>query len=214
MQNLNSLKFIELLPPNLRSDTDIIAISKVIDQFFTIEIEKNKQTAIYSDINNQPHEVLDVLAPDMHVDLYDKSWNLQKKREACINSQNWHDYKGTPEVLEEIARSIIGSAQVQEWHEYNGIPYHFKISFNLINETLDEYTLSQLGDIVRKYKNLRSKVDGINYRSTAKGLVRMACAALYREKITVLSIDTGPMIWDLHLWGAENEPGYTEGYWN
>lgn len=214
MQNLNSLRFIELLPPNLKNDPDIIAIGAVIDKFFKIEIEKNKQTAIYADINNQPHEVLDLLAPDMHVDLYDKSWSLAKKREACINSQNWHDYKGTPQILEEIARSIIGSAKVEEWHEYNGIPYHFKISFNLINETLDAHTLSQLSDIVRKYKNLRSKVDGIDYRSTAKSIANMASCALINEKITVLSTDPGPAIWDLHNWGDENIDGYGEGYWN
>lgn len=213
MQDLQNLKFVDLLPPNLKDDPDACAIGAVIDKFFQIEIEKNKKTAIYSDISNQTHEVLDALAPDMHVDLYDQTWNLEKKREACINSQNWHDYKGTPEVLEDIARSLIGSAKVQEWWEYGGKRYHFKISFNLINETLDTYTLEQLGDIVRKYRNLRSKLDGINYKTTAKGTVKMASEAAGREKITVLTKDTGPMIWDLHNWSGD-EDGYSEGLWD
>lgn len=165
LNELINSSFIDLLPPNLRDDPSSIAAGKAVDAVFDAMLPKiTSNVLIYSNIDHLGHKVLDVLAPDLHVDVYDKNWSLDKKRQVCKNSPSWHLYKGTPFVLEDVAKSLIGSCNLSEWYEYGGIPYHFKILFNVINEELDQNKITELNSIAEEYKNLRSKMDGLEYQ--------------------------------------------------
>lgn len=161
--------FIDLLPPNLKDDLESVMIGKAFDSVFdTIVPKVTSNVLIYSNIENLEHAVLDVLAPDLHVDIYDKNWDLDKKRQACINSEDWHLYKGTIGILKEIAQPLIGDASVKEWYEYGGLSFHYKALFKIINDFCTENKIDELNRIANKYKNLRSKLDGVEYIQTAK----------------------------------------------
>lgn len=211
--------FIDLLPPNLKDDPESIAIGKSFDGVFdTLFPKVIDKVLLYCNIDNLGHELLDVLAPDLHVDVYDKNWSLTKKRLACKNSQSWHLYKGTAGIIKEVAKPLVGDAQIIEWTKYGGLSYHFKAIFNIINQAFDETKIKELANIAGKYKNLRSKLDGIEYIQTSKADVQFLSLNTVEETV-FMPVKMGNILtWD-NAYGTQSDSYWTsgdeskDGYW-
>lgn len=215
MSDILNRSFIDLLPPNLQDDPESIAVGKAFDEVFRAQYSKlTTKPLIYCNIDNLEHEVLDVLAPDSHVDVYDTNWSLEKKRQACKNSQDWHLYKGTPYVLEDVAKSLIGTAEIQEWDKYNGLSQHFKVIFNIINDSFDQLKISELEQITNKYKNLRSKVDAIEFSTVSKADLKVVPITTIDEVIFIPNKFV-PLVWDSDdlKWTGDVETE-NDGYWS
>jgi len=181
--------FVDLLPPNLKEDPDSIAIGKAFDSVFNSMFPGMlSKLIIYANIDNAGDEVLDVLAPDLHVDVYDKTWSLEKKRSACKNSQIWHVFKGTADIVKDVAKPLVGGASIKEWSEYNGLSHHFKVLFDVVNEAFNEVKIDELIRIANKYKNLRSKIDEIEYTTTSKADVNFLSLLTMAETVFIPSL--------------------------
>lgn len=194
MSNLNS--FVSLLPPIMQEKTENICFGNAFDTMYKNYQEKIKATlAIFSAIDTQDEEILDLLAFDLHIDVYNKNWDIEKKVQACLNSIMWHFYKGTTGVLCDVAKSLYGSARVQEWWEYNGLRRHFKIFFDLENEEINQDKFNELLTQCEKYKNLRSKLDAIVISISTICPVKILAATAWEDAVFVADKFGEPLYW-------------------
>lgn len=135
MVDIYNSKLLELLPPNLQQDPDMIAASKSIDRSFLEVVNEVKNCILLPNIDNLDSDLVDLLAWQQHVDFYDTSFDLETRRELVKNSIPWHRRKGTPSVVEELVSTFFKNSKVEEWFEYGGDPYFFRI---LLNYNLDD----------------------------------------------------------------------------
>lgn len=112
---------------------------------------------IYPAIDNLPEALIDHLAVQMHVDEYDDS-DLMVKRKQVKESFLLHRYKGTKYAVQQAITTVHKSALIQEWTEYGGDPYHFRVK--LSTGTLGDATIiDKMTRAINAYKNVRSWLD-------------------------------------------------------
>ena len=154
MSSISSAKLIDLLPPNLRSDPDIIAASQALDKEFFILAGKIKNVLTFADIDNASSDVLDNLAWELNTDFYDSTLSIAKKRSLVKNALVYHFTKGTPYAIEQLLADAFDDAQVLEWFDYSGTPFYFKIV------TSDSITTAA------KLTDLKRAIDSVKREST------------------------------------------------
>ncbi|GAQ24209.1 phage tail protein I [Tepidanaerobacter syntrophicus] len=159
MIDIYEVKLLDLLPPNLRHDPDIIAASKAVDDEFLLVVNEAKHCIIMPRIDELESDLVDLLAWERHVDFYDTSLPLEIRRTLVKNSIRWHKRKGTPAAVEEIVTEIFGKGQVEEWFEYDGKPYMFKIHTRDLIDSEEKYT--KIIDAINTVKNTRSWLEKI-----------------------------------------------------
>jgi phage tail P2-like protein len=130
MLDIYKIRLLDLLPPNLRQDPDIIAASKAVDDEFLLIVNEVKNCIIMPRIDELESTLVDLLAWERHVDFYDSSLPIETRRKLVNNSIRWHKRKGTPEAVEELITELFGEGQVEEWYEFDGEPYYFRVVTN------------------------------------------------------------------------------------
>lgn len=148
------------LPESLNRK-NIIELARVIDKRLH-ELEGDiKCTLIYPRIDELDSDLIDELAIQLHVDFYDTTLPLAKRRALVKNSIRWHMKKGTKAAVMEVVTAVFGSARVEEWFEYDGEPYHFRVyTGGAFNGTSQKEEIIKAIDSV---KNVRSWLDGIRF---------------------------------------------------
>nr|WP_278430012.1 phage tail protein I [Brevibacillus laterosporus] len=162
MMNLDQIRLVDILPPNLRMDEKVLAAAASFDK----ELEKLTRVIptlnlLYT-IDQQSESIVDELAWEFHVDFYDKNLPLHKKRELVKNSIPWHRMKGTPEAVEQVITAAFDECRVEEWFQYGGKPYHFKIITK--DRIPDKTTLKTLVRAIESVKNTRSWLESISFQ--------------------------------------------------
>lgn len=160
MINIYEVSVLDLLPPNLKEDTDMIAAAKAVDNDFVLVVNEVKQCIFLPKIDEiKDGNLIDLLAWQMHVDFYDYLLPLSKKIELVKNSKRWHIIKGTPQAVEELTETIFGGdSQVIEWFQYDGEPYTFRVSASIESLKDGLKTFYKMLDTV---KNTRSHLDSV-----------------------------------------------------
>ena len=100
----------------------------------------------FNDPMTAPAEVLPWLAWERSVDVWNKSWSDQQKRQVIKTSLYNHSIKGTVESLEVALNSLGFPVIVQEW--FNMVPVGKPYTFKLFIQT------SQDSVSVTDYKEL------------------------------------------------------------
>jgi phage tail P2-like protein len=157
-KKLNEVTLLELLPPNLRGDPDIIAASAAVDKSFCAMLSMIKNVYTIADIDHASSDVVDALAVEMRCDFYDQTLPLESRRKLVKNAYLYKYLKGTPFAVQGIVSDAFSNAEVREWFEYNGQPYHFRI---ITEDNLDDKAASVI-EAVNSVKNVRSYFDGIS----------------------------------------------------
>lgn len=104
------------------------------------------------------HQLVDELAWQFHVDYYDKSADIETKKNLVKTSIKIHQKKGTPQGVIDLLKTAFPSGTVlSEWFNYGGKPYHFKITTSSLNTINIDKFLKALDSV----KNERSYLDGI-----------------------------------------------------
>lgn len=80
MIDIYNVKLLDIIPPNLKHDPDIIAASKAIDNEFSMVVTKAKECIILPRIDELDSDIIDILAWEMHVDFYDPTLPLDTRR--------------------------------------------------------------------------------------------------------------------------------------
>lgn len=164
MRKLDDVTMRDLLPPGFRDDPDALAASAAIEEDYRRLYGLASQAIVFAGVDRLAGAWLDLLAEDLHVDYYDRSLPVERKRELVRRSIPMHRRKGTPGAVEELIRIVFGSGHVKEWWEYGGQPYHFKVvSSNPLATPEDARNFLAALDSV---KNLRSVLEEIQINRT------------------------------------------------
>jgi phage tail P2-like protein len=157
MSNLSNTKLIDLLPPNLKSDPDIIAASHAVGTEFQTLVGKIKNVLTIADIDNACSEVVDNLAWDLCTDFYDASLPLEIRRKLIKNALIQHMTKGTPAAVEEVLYAYFGSGIVKEWFNYGGQPGCFKAQ--VTNASIQSKQINDIYRAIASTKRASSQLD-------------------------------------------------------
>lgn len=157
--DIYNTKLLDLLPPNLRSDPDIIAASQAVDAEFQILASKIKNVLTVADIDNACSEVVDNLAGQLHTNYYNSSLPLETRRKLAKNSIIQHMAGGTPSTVEELVTILFGDGEVEEWFDYNGSPYHFRVLTE--NSAVTGELADQFAKAVEAVKRRSTRLDSV-----------------------------------------------------
>ena len=123
----------------------------------------SRRLYIYTSLDEQPEEVIDLLASELRTQYYRSTLDLDTKRRLVKNTLIWYMSAGTPEAVEELVAVVFGEGEVKEWYEYSDNPYYFKIATNAIltPEMNDFFSI-----MIRRVKNTRSHLRAIDIHRT------------------------------------------------
>ena len=151
MVNIKDSKIINLLPPALQSDKDIQVAAQVLDKRYNAlpnTIDKLSFMAQPTTDSN----LLDVIAYDLHVDFFDKTFPIEMKQELIDESEELHRIKGTGLAVEKLITIVFGEGFVEEWFEYGGKPFHFRVLTNN-----DEVTTVRAQEFIQALNSVKRK---------------------------------------------------------
>ena len=166
MKNINEIKLLENLPSSISGDKKIIALCNALENELQLLTEQTKLPLHLPRLDELPHEVLDQLAFQYHVDFYQPStMSLETKRNLIRRAILQHKKYGTKFAVENILHTFSKEAEISEWYEYEGgLPYHFKLKLQRLRDLEDDgERILELIDIT---KNVRSWLDAFDFDLT------------------------------------------------
>ncbi|MBD3878227.1 MAG: phage tail protein [Quinella sp. 1Q5] len=115
MIDIYNASLADILPESLKADKQFVAIANALDPLLK-KFARNTRLAMHIPrLDEITGTLLDVLAEQFHVDVYD-SVNLDdfQKRNLIRQSIALHRYKGTAWAVEAVAEQFFGSPIVEE----------------------------------------------------------------------------------------------------
>lgn len=168
------------LPSSIADDKTVQDICKAIKKRMA---ELDKQIGfllLLPRLDELAENLVDELAYQYHVDFYDYTADIEKKRALVRKAIAWHRYKGTPAAVEEVCTAAFQTAKVYEWWQYDGKPYHFQV--RMVQEAIpNESVIESLYRAIMETKNTRSWLDEMSfYREAVGTFYEVICADIHR----------------------------------
>lgn len=170
MSDLSKIDLKSLLPSSIADDETVRAICDSIAGKLQMIDEKSELVLLLPRLDYLPEVLIDELAWQYHVDFYDYSASIDKKRALVREAIAWHRKKGTPAAVEAVCAAVFKSAKVFENWQYGGKPYHFQV--RMITESIpDQSVIDNLYRAISESKNVRSWLDTLSFFREAAGTV-------------------------------------------
>lgn len=117
---LRKSELIDLCSPSISYDAQVESACKAFDtQMYSIIDDTGQVIMIPSIMDIQDENLIDILAWQFHVDFYDKTRDLEFRKQLVQMSIVWHKTKGTRALVQEVIDTYWpGTATLQEWFEY------------------------------------------------------------------------------------------------
>ena len=174
---LSTLEFLRLLPAFMRGDLAIQGLAAGLHGIIPgLHASVNRLTT-WDHIDELSENELDGLAWELNILWYDKSANLETKRQLVKDSDKVYQHLGTKWAVENVIQTYFGDGYIREWFEYNGEPGYFRIYST--NPTLTDERLTEFLNILDKVKRHSSKLEGIYI--TLTGRMPLSAGMAYRE---------------------------------
>ncbi|GEM_PF-221745 len=161
--NIFNMDLTRTLPPALRSDPNIQALSKGIAEALQENARLIKNNIIYARIDELPEKLLDVLAYDLHMDWYDYDYPIDVKRELIKTSVRVHRKLGTVYAVETALGALHPKSEIEEWFDYGGEPFYFRIILD-VSESRVQADSGKIIKTVKLYKRLTAHIEGLYYQ--------------------------------------------------
>jgi phage tail P2-like protein len=182
-----TLDLTRALPPTLKADETMYALAKTIEAELKETIQLSRQNIIYARIDELPEALLDILAYDMHIDWYDSRYNVEAKRRIIKDSVKVHKRLGTKYAVEKALSDVFPqNSRVEEWFEYGGEPYRFRVIIDITDEEVTAEKQAITFANIFFYKNLRSHLDGLRYRTEQEARLRTGAHSGLGVSVSVL----------------------------
>lgn len=159
MINVEQIRLIDLIPPNLRSDPSVRAAAEALDSELIQVTEMTSSLTLMASIDKLEERWVDELAWQYHVDFYDPTLPLEQKRDLVRYSLRWHRRKGTPSAVNELISTIFGSGTVVEWFDYGGERGYFRVKTS--DPSANAERAAQFLAAINSVKNERSWLEAI-----------------------------------------------------
>lgn len=164
MNSLQDYSIATLLPESLKKDPFVVALGEAVEKELKEAYREAESMSNFSDVDKLPEPLLDYLAHQKHVDFYDNTLPIEKKRGLVKNATMWHRKKGTKWAVEQVVSLIFNNSQVTEWFEYGGNPYFFRVETE--QALTDETEVSRLVKLIDSAKNRRSWLENVTIKRT------------------------------------------------
>lgn len=180
MTDLWETGLIEGLPPAVASEPWV----RIIDMVYRARQEKERREAeriaVYTQIDSQPEEILDVLAVQFKVDWYDAAYPLEAKRRIIKTALEVRRYYGTDWATLRAISAIYPRSEIEQWYDYEGTPGHFRVICS-VDGALIPVRRKEIHRSVSIYKRMTAHLDSL-YLQVQSG-VEIECvldALIYR----------------------------------
>lgn len=159
---LSDVDLLKLQTRYMRNDEDVKGFTAALNNQIRKIAGEVDTALIYGAIDDQPEEVLDILAWQFKVDWYNASSDLLTKRKAIKDVLILSRTKGTPAAVQKAIEIYFGDGYVQEWFEYGGtgVPHTFRVITS--NESVTSERSAQFIRTLNKVKRLVAKLDSIH----------------------------------------------------
>ena len=175
MTELKDSRFTELLPSDLKNDTETQAFAYAVSRQVQQVIRFADAACIYIAIDGVPEPVLDLLAVELRTPVYKQTYSVAIKRALVKESLIFYDQMGTPAAVNRIIEAVFGVGQIEEWWEYDGTPPLFRATVAGIYPTAKN--IADFKEAVQSVKRLSSWLDEITYLSEAPKCTAYIAAA-------------------------------------
>lgn len=152
----------DILPHWLKERADVQAISYAIKQQTDLLQQYSALTYGYAFVDGAPEDILDLMAAELNIWYYDRTYDIEVKRSLIKNAFQVALKNGTTWAVERVLESIYGSiGTIKEWYDYDGTPNHFRIDLDATGVTqLDK--ISTLVALMDKVKRKTARLDSVN----------------------------------------------------
>lgn len=175
-------EILDILPDNMKSQPECIALSYALKRANQKIIEYSNNTSVYAVIDVLPEKILDVLAIELRTQYYDDTFPIERKRALVKNTMLWYHKAGTVSAVQEMIDNVFESGTVLEWYDTGGQPGTFTISTtNLITPELIE----EFNKVVNNVKNVRSHLENIVVGNRVDMRFNVAIGICSHEVITL-----------------------------
>ncbi len=168
----------DIMPWNITRNPEVKALSYALQQSCRLLYKYSRRLYIYSNLEEQPEEIIDLLAAELRTQYYNGALDIKTKRQLVRNTLIWHMTAGTPAAVEELVSIAFGKGEVKEWFEYGDKPYFFKILIDAIfTPNMDVFFTLNLC----KVKNTRSHLRAIELHRIVEQMLYtgMGCSGYY-----------------------------------
>ncbi len=184
MLELQNESLQQILPGSIAYDKTVQDIARAINEKLQLINRQTELILLLPRLNELPEILVDELAWQYHVDFYDYTADIDKKRALVRKAIAWHRYKGTPAAVEEVCTAVFRSAKVFEWFQYGGEPYHFQV--RLIEEGVpDEKVIDNLERAIKVTKNTRSWLDGLSFYRELLATIYLVKAMWVHKSVSI-----------------------------
>lgn len=151
------------LPLPLSEDPNMRALAQAVAESFARIREQTDLASIYTRIDELPESLLDLLAVCFKIDWWDPEYSLEEKRQTFKDSMYVHRHLGTKAAVVRAIRAIYPHSVLEEWFDYDADPYHFRLTIDITDDSVDSERMRRVLSRLSYYKNLRSHNDGVKY---------------------------------------------------
>jgi phage tail P2-like protein len=158
---IEEIDLLSLQTKVMQGDPDVQGFAAALELQFKQLAGEIGNVLIYSNIDQLPAELLDILAWQFIADWYDATSDLVTKRKAIKDALLLAQIKGTPAAVQKVIDIYFGDGQVQEWFEYGGtgVPGTFRVITS--NSAVTNEKSTQFIRMLNKVKRLSAKLDSI-----------------------------------------------------
>ena len=143
MISLQNARITDALPRIVAKEPWAQAMAYAINRQLARLVTYAEGVQIFASLDKMPDTVLDVLAVELRLPYYEKSYTTAVKRELVRGALQYWATAGTVESLTKVLTNIFGDAEIEEWFEYGGAPGCFRVltaNPNVTGETLERFT--------------------------------------------------------------------------
>ena len=160
MTDLWGTGLIEGLPPAVADEPWVRIMDKVYRERHQREMEAAELIHIYTQIDSQPEEILDVLAVQFKVDWYDSNYPLEAKRNIIKTALEVRRYYGTDWATLKAISAIYPRSEIEQWYDYGGTPGHFRVICS-VDGALIPVKRREIRRSVNIYKRMTAHLDSL-----------------------------------------------------
>lgn len=159
MTELKDSRFTELLPSDLKNDTETQAFAYAVSRQVQQIIRFADAACIYIAIDSVPEPVLDLLAVELRTPVYKQTYSVAIKRALVKESLIFYDQMGTPAAVNRIIEAVFGVGYIKEWWECGLHPHHFKAYTT--NPAVTAANVQEFKEVLNSVKRLSSWLDEV-----------------------------------------------------
>lgn len=189
MIEIKDVEILDMLPYTFKTNK-YKALSAAIKALTALFYSVMSSVMFWADIENASPALLDAMAAELDAPFYSADMTIEQKRSVVAAAFEYNSRIGTRSSVEALLTAAFGGGEVSEWFEYDGEPYHFKVTVPRREGVRIEHdTLNYFIANVEKFKNKRSKLEGVEINTESSATLYLGAATVIEMAAVMPSVD-------------------------